>query len=454
MVIDVKKGNGVSMAKIKPFRGYRYSPEKIANLSSVVSPPYYNISDEDKDALYEKSEYNSVRLFSGRKSDADTDNDNVFTRAKSYLDTWIDEGILVRDDEPVIYMYEQTISMGGTLYSNTSFVALVELEEIGSGVIVPCEKLHEVSLSDRYELLAATNADISMINCLYMEQERDLYNLMNELREEKADVEFSSKDDAGEVVEEKLWKISYKPTIDFIIEHFKDISLYITDGQTRYETCLKYRNYMKANNPNHTGNEPYNYMMMSLSNSNSDGLVSLPVHRKVKTPRNFSEAHFIAGSQDHFKVEKIIVDSSEESIVNTMVKQIATVKAETRIAAYCGGDYFYRMVLQDSDYIKKEVYPEMSKEYCKLDIVALNKLVLEDVFRIDEEKYEEYVYPTRSYKSCYSSVNEGETDIMFILNPVRVEQIKNITAVGERLPEMTVSVYPKPSVGVIINVKD
>lgn len=442
------------MANIKPFRGYRYNSEKIENLGSVVSPPYYNMNKEDKDVLYEKSRYNSVRLFSGKKFDEDTKEENTFTRAKECLDKWIEEDILVRDDEPVIYMYEQTIDMGGTLYSNTSFVALVELEDIGSGVILPCEKPHEVSLNDRYELLAATNADISMISCLYMEQEKDLFNLMNELHEEKPDVEFSSGDTVGENVQQRLWKISYKPTIDFIVERFKDMPLYITDGQTRYETCLKYRNYMKANNPNHTGNEPYNFMMMSLSNSNSDGLVSLPVHRGVKTPRKLSESMFIANAQDHFKVEKIIVDSNDEEFVRTMVRQIATVKSETRIAAYCGGNYFYRMVLQDDDYIKKEVYPEMSKEYCHLDIVALNKLIIEDVLRVGEEIYEEFVTPTRSYNACYRGVKDGEYDIMFILNPVKVEQIKNITAVGERLPEMTVSVYPKPSVGVIINVKD
>lgn len=438
------------MANIKPFRGYRYNTDKITNIGSVVSPPYYSMTKEDKDALYDKSEYNSVRLFSGIKRETDTPEDNVFTRAKKYIDEWIADDILVRDEEPVIYMYEQTIEMGGTVYSNTNFVALVELEDIGSGVIMPCEKPHEVSMADRYELLSTTNADISMISCLYMEQEKDLYNLMNELREEKPDIEFSSEEN----LQQRIWKISYKPTIGFIVEHFKDMALYITDGQTRYETCLKYRNYMKANNPNHTGKEPYNYTMVSLSNSKSDGIVVLPVHRGVKTPKNFSEAHFIANSQDYFKVEKIIVDSSDESLVETMIKQIATVKAETRIAAYCGGDYFYRMVLMDNDHIKKDIHPEMSKEYCRLDIVALNKLILDDVFHITEEKYEEYVNSTRSYNACYRGVNEGVYDIMFIMNPVRVEQIKNITAVGERLPEMTVSVYPKPSVGVIINVKE
>ena len=112
------------------------------------------------------------------------------------------------------------------------------------------------------------------------------------------------------------------------------------------------------------------------------------------------------------------------------------------------------MVLLDKDYIKNDVYPDMSKEYCNLDIVALNKLIIDDVFHIDEEKYEDYVHSTRSYESCYKNIQDGKYDIMFIMNPVRVEQIRNITAMGERLPEVTISVFPKPSVGVIINLKE
>lgn len=442
------------MANIKPFRGYRYNPDKIADMATVVSPPYYNMLSEDRDILYNRSEYNSVRLFTGKKKETDTIEDNIFTRAKNYLNTWIEDEILVRDEEPVIYMYEQTIAMGETQYSNISFVALVELEDNGSGVIMPCEKPHEVSMGDRYELLSATNADLSMINCLYVEKEKDLYNLMNELHEEKPDVEFSSGAASGENIHQKLWKISYQPTIDFIVEQFRDMPLYITDGQTRYETCLQYRNYMKANNPNHTGKEAYNYIMVSLSNSKSDGLVMLPMHRGVKCPRKFSEAMFLANSQDHFKMEKIIVDSGDEDLIQTMLKQIVTVKNETRISAYCGGNYFYRMILTDDDYLKKEVYPEMSKEYCKLDIVALNKLIIDDVLHIDEDKYDEFVTPSRSYNACFRGVRDGGYDIMFVLNPVKVDQIRNITAVGEWLPEQTVSVYPRPSVGVLINIKD
>lgn len=437
------------MANIKPFKGYRYNPEKISNLGTVASPPYYNISDEEKEGLYALSEYNSIRLFSGKKLDTDDEKENRFTRAAAYLKDWIDKDVLKRDDVPAIYMYEQTIEVYNVQYSNRTFVALLELEEFNEDRIMPCEEVREVSLQNRYDFLTATNADLSMISCLYAEREKELLNLMNELSEEKPDVEFTSEDN----VHQRLWVITYQPTIDFITERFKNMPLYITDGQTRYETCLKYRNYMKANNPEHNGTEPYNFTMVSLANSNSDGIVILPVHREVHCKR-FREDYFIAGVQDHFKIEKIIVDEDDDGIVETMKKQIATTKPETRIAAYCGGNYFYRLTLSDKDYIKTEISPEMSKAYCGLDVVVLNKLIIDDILHIDEEEYEERVHSTRSHASCLRDVQAGEYDIMFILNPVKTEQIKTVTAAGEKMPKNTLSVFPKPSVGVIVNLKE
>ncbi len=437
------------MANIKPFKGYRYNTEKIKNLGTVVSPPYHNISDSEKAELYDLNEYNSIRLFSGRNLENDSETSNRFTRAAEYLNKWIAEDVLKREDKPAIYMYEQTIEVYNVQYSNRTFVALLELEEFNETRIMPCEEVREVSLQDRYDFLTATNADMSMICCLYAEREKELLNLMNELSEEKPDVEFTSSDD----VHQRLWVITYQPTIDFITEHFKNMPLYITDGQTRYETCLKYRNYMKANNPEHNGTEPYNYTMVSLANSNSDGIVILPVHREVKCKR-FREDYFVAGVQDHFKIEKIIVDEDDDGIVETMKKQIATTRPETRIAAYCGGDYFYRLTLKDKDFIKTDILPEMSKAYCGMDIIALNKLIIDDILHISDEEYEERVHATRSHASCLRDVQAGEYDIMFIVNPVKTEQIKNVTAAGERMPKNTLSVFPKPSVGVIINRKE
>ena len=437
------------MANIKPFKGYRYNSEKIGDISTVVAPTQYNISDEEKAKLYEMNEYNAVRIFDGMEKETDTKNDNKYTRAAAYLKDWIDSGVLVRDEEESIYLYEETIELHGTSYHNMTFVALLELEELGTGNIKTCEEIREMSKRDRYELLSKTNADMSMITCLYIEREKELLNLMNTLSQNEPDMDF----DTFDGMHQRLWKITDKETIDSIVDGFRELPLYITDGQTRYETCIQYRNFMRANNPMHTGKEAYNYTLVSLVNSNSDGLEVMPVHRKIKLPRGFSEEFFIAAIQDHFKIEKIIVDSQDDSLIETMKKQIQTKRAETKLGMYHDGDYFYRLTLIDNDYIKKELLPEMSKAYCSLDSVVLRKLIIDDIFGIGDE-YDDLVSMSMSTNECYNDVKEGKADIMFVLNPVRVEQIESVTAAGEKLPYRSISIYPKPSVGVLINIKD
>ena len=438
------------MANIKPFKGYRYNMEKVSQMSDVVCPSLYKLTDKRRSELYEMSEYNAVRLFSGEESESDNEIANKFTRASECLNKWIENEILIREDKEAIYLYEQTVNVFGTTYSNRNFITLVEIEELNTGSIKPCEDFHETSLRDYYENLRLTNADTSMISCLYTEREKVLLNLMNEISETEPDFEFQTNDEDS--VHEKVWIITYKPTLDIIIEQFKGRDLYITDGQTRYEACLRYRNYKKANNPEHTGKEPYNYTLVSLMNANSDGLVILPLHREVKCPRGFKEDFFIAGIQDHFKIEKIIVDNDDEEFVNTMKKQISTTRMETKIGVYSGGNYFYRLTLKDTDYIKKNLLPQKSEAYCSLDTVVLNHLILEDLLNINEDNYDERVTQIRSRHQCYNDITEGKCEVMFLLNPVKTEQIKNITAVGETLPHMTISVFPKPSVGTIINV--
>lgn len=436
------------MANIKPLRGYRYNTDKV-NMSDVVCPSLYKLTDDIRAKLYEMSEYNAVRLFSGEERATDSEVNNKFTRAAEDLKNWIANDILVREDKEAIYLYEQTVNIYGTTYSNRNFVTLVEIEELNEGSIRPCEELHETSLMDYYEKIKHTNADVSIISCLYAEREKVLLTLMNEISEKAPDFEFETND--KDSVHERVWIIKDRATIDIIAEQFKEIPLYITDGQTRYEACLRYRNYMKANNPDHTGREAYNYTLVSLMNANSDGLVILPFHRSVKCPRGFKEDFFIAGIQDHFKIEKIIVDNDEEELADTMKKQISTTRPETKIAVYSGGDYFYRLTLTDKDYIKTNLLPEMSKTYCSIDTVVLNKLILEDLLNVTDETYEERVTVRRSRQECFSDLTDGKCDVIFILNPVKIEQIKNVTAVGEKLPHMSISVFPKPSVGTIIN---
>ena len=437
------------MANIKPFKAYFYNKDKVGDLSTVVAPTVYNINDDTKDKLYSINEYNAVRLFDGKVNPEDNDTSNKYTRASDYLSSWIENDVLLRDESESIYLYEETVEMNGTRYQNMTFVALLEIEDLG-GDIRMCEEIREISKKDRYDLLKATNADMSIISCLYIERDKQLLHLMNKLSQNEPDIEFDSIDYG---MHQRIWKISDNVTINNIVSLLKGTKLYIIDGQTRYTTCLQYRDYMRDKNPNHTGKEAYNYTMVSLFDSNSDGMAIMPEHRKIKLPKEFNESYFIAAAQEHFKIEKIIVDAQDSSITDTMKQQIMTKRLETKLAIYFGAKYFYRLTLKDTDYIKEKLLPEMSEYYCGLDTVVLRKLIINDIFGIEDD-YAELVSTSISTRECVSAIENGLADIMVALKPVKFEQIEKATGENEILPFRSLSIFPKPSVGSFINIKD
>ena len=440
---------GDIMANIKPFKAYFFNSEKVGDLSTIVSPTKYNMTDDERNKFYDLNEYNAVRLFDGKSEPDDNEQSNKYTRSADYLYNWIENDILVQDECDSIYLYEETVEMNGTRYQNKTFVALLEIEDIGGDVRM-CEEIREKSQNDRYELLKATNSDLSIISCLYIERNKQLLSMMNSLSRKKPDMEFESEDYG---MYQRIWRVTDKSAIDRIVKLFKSEKLYITDGQTRYTTCLKYRDYMRSQNPNHTGKEPYNYTMVSLFDSNSDGVAIMPEHRKIKLPSGFNEEFFISMAQEHFKIEKIIVDEQDDSITQTMKSQIMTKRIETKLAVYTGDNYFYRLTLTDEDYIKEKILPEMSKYYCGLDTVVLRKLIINDIFGIEDD-YAELVSTSISSRECAKAVKDGTADVMIALNPVKFEEIQAVTGENEKLPFRSISIFPKPSVGVFVNVKE
>ncbi|MBQ3125345.1 MAG: DUF1015 family protein [Clostridia bacterium] len=95
----------------------------------------------------------------------------------------------------------------------------------------------------------------------------------------------------------------------------------------------------------------------------------------------------------------------------------------------------------------------MSKHYCGLDTVVLRNLIINDIFGIEED-YAELVSTSISTNDCMKALEEGMADVIVVMNPIKTEQIEAVTGENELLPFRTVSMFPKPSVGAIINIKD
>ena len=140
------------MADITSFKGYMYNRDKIDDLGLVMSPPYDALLSDEQDKLYSQHEYNAIRLSKGKRYDTDTESDNTFTRSRNYLEDWLKNDIIVQDEKPAIYLYEQEVEFNGYVYTNKGFVTLLKLEEFGNHVLT-CEDTTPINKKDRYDLL-------------------------------------------------------------------------------------------------------------------------------------------------------------------------------------------------------------------------------------------------------------------------------------------------------------
>ena len=126
------------MSHLIPFRGVLYNPDRVDDISRVVAPPYDMISPGEQRALHDGDPFNLVRLTLGYGFPEETEEDNRYTRAAKTMESWLGKRVLVRDDEPSIYVYDQEYSLGeGQNYLRRGFIALAHLEDFGGGRIFP-----------------------------------------------------------------------------------------------------------------------------------------------------------------------------------------------------------------------------------------------------------------------------------------------------------------------------
>ncbi|MDY3928514.1 MAG: DUF1015 domain-containing protein [Clostridia bacterium] len=440
------------MAKIKAFRGYRYNPEKIdnTNLGVVMAPPYDTVSSSEQNNYYSSDEHNIIRISKGIKNDDDTEENNCYTRAADCLNKWTAEGVLKQEPESAIYLYEQRVKYNETTFVNHGIVALLELSELSDSEVVTCELPSISTTQDRYRLLSSIKANVDMINCMYIDPEKTLSSLILNLSATPPDVEFTTEEHVIESIgTHKLWVIKDEETINFVKSALKNKTFFITDGHNRYITALEYKNQCIEHDPNYTENSDCNYIMALCTNAFGNRMLQLPVHRMISNNKKFNEDFFVACAQDHFKVEKIIVDTANDNITETMKKQIATVRKETIFAVYCGGNYFYRLTLTDKDFIKT-ILPGKSSSYRSLDVVVLNKLIIEDILNIPEDKYDDYISYTKRTTKGVNAVKNKEVSCLFVLNPVKAEQIREVALSGDIMPDRAIYIFPKPATGVVV----
>ncbi len=433
------------MANVIPFKGLRYNTEMFKNLDDVTAPPYDIISEAEREALYEKSEYNVVRVDFGKGFDTDSDADNKYTRAGKSIEEWIEKGVLKKEDAPAFYIYEQVFEYNRNPISLKGIISLVELEEFDKKIVLPHEETLSKAKADRFDLMCATNANMSQIYSLFLDEDNDIESLIVKLSSGEPDISFVT----GENITQNIWIITDEEQTAKISEKFRDKQLFIADGHHRYETALNFRNKMRSENP---GEEkaPYDYVMMMLTSMNDSGLLVFPTHRMVKNVQDFDETMLVGYLSEDFAVSKIYF--TEGDYAQIIMEKISSVLNGKCFALYTGKDYYYRFELKNIDAINNYI-TDKSEAYKNLDVTLLHTLVLERFLGIDQGNManQKNLFYTRDASEAIEAVKCGEYQCSFLINATHVQDIKDISLANEKMPQKSTYFWPKLVTGIVIN---
>jgi len=443
------------MAKIIPFKGILYNKEKIRDMKDVVAPPYDVISPPEQEELYKRHENNVVRLILGKESDSDTPDNNRYTKAKDSFDSWQKDSILIKDAFPSIYVYSQEYHLGETegfeKKRRLGFIALSKLENFGEGKIHPHENTLAKPKEDRLKLMQHCNANFSSIFGLFSDPSKRIDSVLKDYMRHSP--LYDLVDDAG--MRHTLWAIRDNKVIQIITGVMSDKQVFIADGHHRYETAINYRNEMREKLPNFTGEELYNYVMMYFTNTNSEGLSILPIHRLVSNLSNFDKKKIIKKAGEFFNIEKLSLNESDEKTVKQKLfsDMKERGKKEHIFGMYLGNDEYLLLTLKDEDVLDRLITNSRHPSWKKLDVTILHTLLIEKVLGVSEKNLAEQknITYTISEDEAIKDVKAGKYQIALFLNPTKIEEVKDVAAAGEKMPQKSTFFYPKLLTGLVMN---
>jgi uncharacterized protein (DUF1015 family) len=430
------------MAHISAFRALRYDPAR-ASLSQVATQPYDKITPEMREGYYTASPNNLVRIILGKPGAADYENDNVYTRAAGFFGDWRRDGVFLQDAKPSIYRYLQrfTAPGGKTEQVRSGFIALGRLEDYSAGVVHRHEQTLAKPKADRLDLLRHTRAHFGQIFMLYSDPAGEIEGALAT----PANPEMEMRDEYG--VLHQVWKVSDQQVVDSACSKMLDKKLIIADGHHRYETALTYRNERRAaSGSKDSATAPYEFAMMTFVNMDSPGLVILPTHRVVHGLSSFSAESLRERARAYFSVEEVD-PTLDATRANAILKEAGTT-GTALLGITANRAFLFDRPKGDST----AVFGNLSLRQQSLDVVQLHKCLLEEALGLSEEsiRNQENLSYIRDSGEAITRVREGKANVAFLMNPARMQQIRDIAFGNEVLPQKSTDFYPKLLSGLTI----
>jgi uncharacterized protein (DUF1015 family) len=434
------------VAVVKPFRGLRYNTDRISDLSEVITPPYDVISPAEQLRYHNINPYNVIKLDYEIDKPDDTPENSKYTRSAGYVKQWIEEGVLVREDLPALYLIKHKFSYNNRDYNRFSLMARVKLEDLSTGCIRPHEKTMSKPRRDRMNLLKLCNVNFSPIMVLFRYKPGGFESLFADVVKQPAP---QAVDKEG--VEYTIWTITDRNVITKVSDLLDDKMLYIADGHHRYETALNYSLERRAAGPSDGDDAPYNYVMMTITPAEDPNLLMLPTHRMIKGLKQSALDSLRDELGSYFDFETLPPLSTSSASLKRCMDALQ--KSTGASFGLYGLDGDKLCILREKQGADLNVGGESGdNEVGSLEVAILHRLILNHILKIDSPDLEEECLEyTREGTEAIESVNKGSHQLAFFLNPTPISDMLAVADAKLRMPQKSTYFYPKTPTGLIMN---
>jgi len=405
--------------KINPFKAWRPAEGKAGDVASV---PYDVVNTKQAAALAAgnpDSFLHVVRAEIDLPADTNPYDDIVYAKAAENLKRMMDDGTLIREEQPCFYLYSQ--QMGDHL--QYGIVANCHIEDYENGLIKIHEKTRKVKEQDRTRYVDELNANTGpvFLTC----KDNDLVGgLMTQIAATEPLYKFTAPDGIIHTV----WKIE---EIGSFVHAFSGVpAFYVADGHHRSASAVSVGRARREANPNHTGNEPYNWFLAVIFPESQ--LKILPYNRVMLDLNHQTAEEFTAKLSERF---------------NMSYNDISIPKQAGSICMYMDGKW--------STLTPKEALP--TDPVGSLDVSILQDRILAPLLGIDdprESDHIDFVGGIHGTAELERRVDAGEAVLAFSLYPTTIAQLMDVADAGLLMPPKSTWFEPKLRSGLLVNTLD
>jgi len=418
------------MAEIQPLHAVHYDTRTAGALENLVAPPYDVIDDAMRRELVAKSPFNIVEV----DLPSPTEGEDPYAHAEHIFEAWMQQGVMVKEREPSIWVMRQQFSVGGQTLNRSGFFARVRVEDYGQGRIRPHERTHPGPKEDRLRLTRATRTNLSPIFSLFTDPEGAGGAALAAAAQGEPFAEAAD----HEGTRNTLWRVADPAAVASLTDALAGSELLIADGHHRYETARVYAEEIG-------GEGDHRYVLMLLCSLSDPGLTVFPTHR------------LLTGLKDDTAKQQAI---RETLMRDFEIQELASARdlepAGDEAVAFGYMDSFhrkpYRVTLKDQA-IADRALDGKPEPYRRLDTAVLEALVLrgalgmteDDISHLDGLDY------SKNLDDAIEAVESGRADAGFFMKATPVDQVREVAEAGESMPPKSTYFFPKVPTGLVFS---